>query len=307
MIRRPLGRGLDALIENTSAGAAAAPAPSAAGPSAGEQVLAVAVDRISPSRFQPRLRFDEQTLEELARAIQSQGMIEPLVVRTRAGAPDGPRYELIAGERRLRAARTAGLDSVPVIVRELDDRGALEMSLVENLAREELSAAEEGRAFKLLVRDFNMTQDQIAARIGKSRPYVSNTMRLLELPVEVLEMVVAGELSAGQVRPLLAISSPETQIAAARRIVAGRISARGAEQLAAEHRHAHSGSAPRRVDDPNLVALAESLQRALKRKVRLVRRRGKTPGRIELDYYDDNDLSALAATLTAASRFPSSG
>jgi ParB family chromosome partitioning protein len=261
---------------------------------------------IAPSPFQPRRHFDVERLQELTRAIQSQGIIEPLIVRpmrTNGAAADGARFELIAGERRLRAARAAVLDLVPIIVRELDDRSALEMSLVENLAREDLNAVEEGSALKRLAEDFMLSHDDIAVRIGKSRPYVSNAIRLLELPEPVIEMIARGALSAGQARPLLGLKSADERIAAARRIVEQGISARGAEAIASTHRKKRGGrSGNRGGADANVAALAESLQRAFKRKVRILRRRGKEPGRIEFDYYDDNDLTALANLLLQSGR-----
>ncbi len=295
MSRKSLGRGLDALIGE---GEAIAPAPRPGSPG----VETAPVSRIAPCPFQPRQRFDPERLEELRRAIESQGVIEPLIVRRAPGGEDG-RYELIAGERRLRAARAAGLETVPIIVRDLDDRAALEMSLVENLAREELNAVEEGRAFARLSREFGLSHDQIAGRIGKSRPHVSNAIRLLDLPEPVLEMIAQGRLSAGQARPILALPTPESRISAARRIVDGGLTARGAEELASSHRKRNGGAAPvaERASDPNLNALVENLQRALKRKVRVIRRRGKAPGRVEIDYYDENDLTALAAIMVAAS------
>jgi|SRR5579885_2541215 len=293
MLRKPLGRGLDALIEST-----------VAEPRAGSgQITMVRPEEIAPGPFQPRTRFDPERLAELAAAIKSQGIIEPLIVRF--SGRSGQHYELIAGERRLRAAKLAGLDRVPVILRELDDRGALEMALVENLAREDLNPVEEGRALARLAREFGQSHDEIAARIGKSRPYVSNAIRLLELPPAVLDMIGEGRLTAGQARPLLALGSAEAQLAAARGIVERGITARGAERLASEHRRVRSAGPARRPEpsgDPNVNALAEGLQRALKRKVRIVRPRGKNPGRIEMDYYDDSDLTALAAMLMSPAR-----
>lgn len=304
MIRRGLGRGLDALIESADGAAAADSSPARPGMDGGG-VASVELDQIMPSPLQPRRHFDSERLQELAQAIRSQGVIEPLVVRP-ASAADGAataRYELVAGERRWRAARAAGLSVVPVVVRELDDHAALEMSLVENLMREDLNSVDEARGFERLVRSFAMSHEQVAARIGKSRPYVSNAMRLLDLPPAVIEMLERGELSAGQARPLLAIASAEAQTVAARRIAEGRISARGAEQLAGEARRARGGSL-RGVSaiDPNLAALAEGIQRGLKRKVRIVRARGRKPGRIEIEFYGVDDLTALAATLGAAAR-----
>jgi ParB family transcriptional regulator, chromosome partitioning protein len=304
MIRKPLGRGLGALIESTAFESTSPKAPTVRD---NTSITMAPAARISAGKFQPRQHFDPDRLAELTRAIQSQGIIEPLIVRI-VGNPDdfdGPRYELIAGERRLRAAREAGLETVPVIVRDLDDRAALEMSLVENLAREELNAVEEGRAFARLSREFSLSHDDIANRIGKSRPYVSNAIRLLDLPETILEMMARGQLSAGQARPLLALTSIEARITAARKIAAGGITARGAEEIAAAHRKHASNGAEARANghaDPNLNALIDTLQRALKRKVRVVRRRGKHPGRVEIDFYDENDLTALAATLTGAAR-----
>lgn len=305
MIRKPLGRGLDALIGS------AAPDAAPSTPAEGVALLMVAPDRVVPSPLQPRRHFDSGKLDELAEAIKSQGIIEPLVVRP-IGAEDGaPRYELIAGERRLRAAKIAGLERVPVVVREVDDRGALEMSLVENLAREELNPIEEARAFVRLNREFDLSHERIAERIGKSRPYVTNTMRLLELPIPVVEMVAAGTISAGQARPLLALSSADEQIAAARRIAEQKISARGAEKIASGARPVARVDRPTSAEtsadavapiDPNLGALAERIQRAMRRKVRIAPQHGRAPGRIEIEYYNDADLTTLAQILTLAGR-----
>lgn len=292
MLRRPLGRGLDALIENTLAQ-----------PGAG-QVSLVRLDEIAPGPYQPRTHFDPERLAELAQAIKSQGIIEPLIVRfTGADGSSRQPYQLIAGERRLRAARLVGLERVPAMLRELDDRGALEMALVENLAREELNPVEEGRAMKRLNLDFGQTHDDIAARIGKSRPYVSNALRLLELPEAVLDLIALSKLTVGQARPLLALASADAQIAAARAILERGLTARSAEALAQEQRRRRNPGMPRPAnDDPNLNALVEGLQRALKRKVRIIKKRGKSPGRVELDYYDENDLNALASALMGESR-----
>jgi ParB family chromosome partitioning protein len=301
MTRKPLGRGLDALIS----GGAATPANGHA-ESATEQagatplaVLMVEPDRIVMSRVQPRQVFEPEALDELAAAIKAQGIVEPLIVRPSIAG----NYELIAGERRLRASRSAKLELVPVIVRELDDRGALEMSLVENLLRENLNPVEEGNAFSRLNREFALTHEEIASRIGKSRTYITNMIRLTELPLAILEMVNGGILTAGQVRPLLAIESVDDQIEQARLIADGRLSARDAEQLAAARKRSQSKPAAmlratiRSDPDPNLKALTESIQRVLKRKVQITQRRGRRPGRIELEYYSDDDLTILARAL----------
>ena len=297
-MRKPLGRGLDALIGDAGGG-------ESGGGRGGAHLATASVTDIRPGPFQPRIHFDEERLEELTRAIQSQGIIEPLIVRLIGAADgiDGPRYELIAGERRLRAARAAGLEAVPIVVRELDDRAALEMSLVENIAREDLSPIEEAFAFARLVKHFALSHDEIALRVGKSRPYVGNAIRLLSLAAPVIEMIACGQLTAGQARPLLAIGDPDAQLSAARRIAAVGISARGAEEMTEIHRPPRlSKSGGRSGGDPNMNALAEGLQRSLKRKVRIFKRRGRSPGRIEIEYYDENDLTALAEMLLGNSR-----
>jgi ParB family transcriptional regulator, chromosome partitioning protein len=291
--RRALGRGLGALIQSTTR---EHEAPRER-PVEGGGLRMIPLSELTPGRFQPRRFFGEDALGELAAAIREQGIIEPLIARP---ADDG-RYELIAGERRLRAAQMAGLAEAPVIVRELDDRTALELALVENLLREDLNAVEEGQAFARLNREFAMTHEAIAGRIGKSRSHVSNMIRLLELPSEVLEMMGRNELSGGQVRPLLALSSPEAQLAEARKIAQAGIPSRQAEAIASERR-GRLGQRIRegQLEDANLKALTETMQRSLKRKVRIIRNRGKRPGRVELDFYDDADLTSLAETLLAA-------
>jgi ParB family chromosome partitioning protein len=290
MTRKPLGRGLGALI-----GGAAFEEPPETLPA---NLVEVPVNRIVPSPFQPRRHFDPERLHELADAIRAQGVIEPLLVRALSQTgTDGARYELIAGERRLRAAREAGLETVPAVVRELDDRTALEVSLVENLAREDLNAIEEARAFERLAREFALSHEQIAQRIGKSRPYVSNTIRLLDLPEAVLQMIEKGELSSGQARPLLSFETASAQLNAAREIAARGISARGAEEMSRK-RQTPGKIAAARQGDVHLQALMENLQRALKRKVRVIRGKGKAPGRVEIEFYNDDDLTGLAAMLT---------
>ncbi|HLH78471.1 MAG TPA: ParB/RepB/Spo0J family partition protein [Candidatus Binataceae bacterium] len=290
MTRRPLGRGLGALIEDSLEGVVA---PGAAG-----GYRKVSVDSIAPSLFQPRRQFDPERMAQLAEAIAAQGVIEPLIVRPIQNGNGAEHYELVAGERRLRAARQAGLAEVPVVVRELDNKGALEVALVENLAREDLNAVEEARGLQRLAREFSLSHEQIAQRIGKSRPYVSNAMRLLELPEAILAQIEHGELSVGQARPLLGLASPGEQLAAARQIAAHKLSARGAEQIAAARRKPSAATVNvSKAADPHMQALIETLQRALKRKVR-VDRQGKGPGRLEIEFYNDEDLTALAATLT---------
>jgi len=301
MTRRPLGRGLDALIDSDMTSANNGHLASEAGPDGSVKLSVLMVDpeRIVTSRFQPRQVFETEALNELAAAIRTQGVVEPLIVRLSMGG----KYELIAGERRLRASRLAGLNQVPVIIRELDDRAALEISLVENLLRENLNPVEEGSAFSRLNREFALTHEEIADRIGKSRAYVTNMIRLTELPPIILEMVNKGVLTAGQVRPLLALESVHEQIEQAHSIADGKLSARDAEQLVASRkRSSGKPDAGRRAasihrPDANLKALTESIQRALKRRVQIIHPRGRRPGRVELEYYNDDDLTTLARAL----------
>src|SRR5260370_17787683 len=191
MARRPLGRGLDAWIGSTSAERAngndygRAEAADGGAPA----LIRIRVESITPSPVQPRRNCDTERLKELADAIRSQGVIEPLIVRRRPGDLTGRAYELIAGERRLRAAREAGLEHVPVVLRDLDDRGALEMSLVENLSREDLNAVEEARAFVRLSKEFPLSHDEIASRTRKSPPHVQHTLRLLELAAPAVQRI----------------------------------------------------------------------------------------------------------------------
>ena len=301
-MRRPLGRGLDALISGPDTFAPAnghvdSDAANTGAPSL--TVLMVEPERIVVSRLQPRQVFESAALDELAAAIQAQGVIEPLIVRATL---DG-NYELIAGERRLRASQMAKLERVPVIIRQLEDREALEMSLVENLLREDLNPIEEGNAFGRLNREFALTHEEIAHRIGKSRTYVTNMIRLTELPQPILVMVNKGILTAGQVRPLLSLSSVGEQLEQARRIAEQKLSARDAEQIVLVHKHAASRKLPTSrakasiQSDPNLAAVAESIQRALKRKVQITPCRSHQPGRIELEYYNDDDLTMVARAL----------
>ncbi len=297
MVRRGLGRGLDALFEDSGDGVNPAPPAEA---SKVEGSASVPVDLIDPGPFQPRHAFDAGKLDELARSLVAQGVIEPLIARRSPTAPG--RLELIAGERRLKAARLAGLGVVPVIVREADDRAALEISLVENANREDLNPVEEAQALARLQREFGYSHEELASRIGKSRPYVTNAIRLLELPDEVLEMLNRGELSAGHARALLALPTPQARLAAARRTVRLGASVRQVERMVGSAPGAAASRGRRAVNDAELAALGEELQRGLRRKVRIVRLRRKGSGRVEIEFYDDHDLNALASSLLAAGR-----
>jgi ParB family chromosome partitioning protein len=247
----------------------------------------VAVGSISPNRLQPRKRFDPRTLAELTASIREKGITTPVIVRRAGGG-----YELIAGERRWRAARQAGLKTVPALVREASDREALELALVENLQREDLNPMEEAASYQLLLKE--MTQEELARRIGKDRATVANTVRLLKLPREIQEAVGTGAISAGHARAVLSLESPSDQVALFRRIVRGSLSVRQTEDAAARHGH------PRGRGTPAARHTNEELSRALGTKVYL-KRRGKR-GRIVIEFYSEEELERLMGILSRHGR-----
>jgi ParB family transcriptional regulator, chromosome partitioning protein len=276
--KKGLGRGLGALISA---------AESAREPSG----LSVEIDKISANPFQPRRSFDEAKIAELAASIRDHGVIQPLVVRR-----NGDGYELIAGERRLRAAAQAGLKQVPVVLREAGDNDSLELALIENIQREDLNAIEEAAAYRRLHEEFHLSQEAIAEKMGKSRPAITNSMRLLMLPKEVQQEVASGKLSAGQARALLGLGNDAAIIAAAREIIAKGLSARAAERLAARLKIGRRKK-PAAPADADRHALVEQLQRALGTKVRLLPVKGANRGKIEIEYYSAQDLDRIVQRL----------
>jgi ParB family transcriptional regulator, chromosome partitioning protein len=269
--KRGLGRGLDALIQ---------PPASDAG------IHTVAVTALKPNRLQPRTQFDDVELDALADSIRSQGLVQPLVVTHDA---DGS-YSIVAGERRWRAARRAGLEEVPVIVRgQLDDRARLELALVENLQRTDLNAIEEAEAYLALQEKFSLSQEEIATRVGKSRTTVTNALRLLKLAPEVRDMLRDGRLTAGQARPLLALPTREAQLALAARAASQSLSARQLEQLTAPPREGRKR--PARTVEVNTAAAQEKLTRRLQTRVE-IRRRGKG-GHLHIHFHSEEELMRL--------------
>ncbi|MBI3795699.1 MAG: ParB/RepB/Spo0J family partition protein [Deltaproteobacteria bacterium] len=283
--RRPLGRGLGALI----------PEGPPVAPSAERRVP---IAEIHPNPRQPRRFFAEDRLAELAESIRHQGILQPLVVRRVEYG-----YELIIGERRFRAAQRAGLDRVPVIVKEVTSAESLEMALVENIQREELTPIEEALAYRQLMEEFHLTQEDVANRVGKSRPVVTNLLRVLQLPEEIKDEVDRGNLSVGHARTLLTLGTPEQQIELARKIMRQGLSVRETETLVARapERLPAEDSLPsaegERSARPDLFisALEEELIQALGTKVRLHQR--KKGGRIEIEYYSNEELEGLVRRL----------
>jgi ParB family chromosome partitioning protein len=282
-MRKALGKGLEALFPAPMAGAAS-PTPA----------TSVPIADIVPNPEQPRRAFDEEALAGLADSIRRHGLLQPLVVR-RVGLG----YELVAGERRLRAARRAGLTSVPVIVRETDPDERLELALIENVQREDLTPLEEAEAYRQLIDGHGFTQEEVAERVGKSRPTVTNALRLLGLPDAVKAQLESGELSAGHARAVLAVDAG-AQVEFAREIVQRRLSKSDAEKLVMARRPAPARRRPREVaGDLHLRALADELTRSLGTRVRITRRaRG---GTIEIEFYSDPELDRLTDRLRLAS------
>jgi ParB family chromosome partitioning protein len=303
MPRNALGRGLSALIREpepetplhppqapeqpAAAPVATGHAAAAAAPAPSEGFLQVDIDLIDPSPYQPRTTFREQALEELARSIISSGIIQPLVVR-RVGA----RYQLIAGERRWRAAQRGGLQRVPVILRSVPDEMALEMTLVENLQREDLNPIEQARAFQRLSDEFNLTQEEVAERTGKDRATVANIVRLLNLDESIQDLLEEGRISAGHGRALLAIHEPKTRMDLARRIARGGMTVRQVERLAARGSRQRPDLTPSALD-PNTKAALEELQRKFGTRVEIRPLRPGRPGQLAFEYYDPGDLARL--------------
>ena len=253
----------------------------------GDGLLQIDIDRIDPSPYQPRSRFREEALEELARSIRTSGIVQPLVVRRM-----GNRYQLIAGERRWRAAQKAELARVPAVVRDVPEEMALEMTLVENLQREDLNPVEQARAFQRLTDEFHLTQEQVADRTGKDRATIANAVRLLKLEEPILDLLEEGRVSAGHGRALLAIADGKVRLALARRVARGGMTVRQVERFAArilKPRVPASSLAP----DPNTRAALEDLERKYGRRVQLHPGPGGKGGQLLFEYYNSSDLTRL--------------
>jgi len=304
MLRNALGRGLGALIREPEAQVPPEPIPqpphavstgnTAAAPAkdwaAAGGPYQLDIDLIDPSPYQPRTRFREEALDELARSIKSSGIIQPLVVR-----PLGKRFQLIAGERRWRAAQRAGLDKVSAIIRNVPDALALEMTLVENIQREDLNAIEAARAFERLMDEFQLTQETVAERTGKDRTTVANSIRLLKLEPTIQDWIEEGKLSAGHGRALLAVPDSQLRMRYAQRAARGGLTVRQIERLAARRsRSKSSGDVSTEAHaDANIRAALEDLQRQLGTKVLLRQKTKLRPGQLVLEYYDDAQLMGI--------------
>lgn len=302
MSRNALGRGLGALIREPEP---AAPQPQQQpaqavpltehpqivemSPLQAMTPREVDVDLIDPNPYQPRTHFREEALEELARSIQSSGIIQPLVLRK-----NGARFQLIAGERRWRAAQRAGLHRVPAILRDIPEEQALEITLVENLQREDLNAVEEARAYDRLISEFHMTQEEVAVRTGKERATIANSVRLLRLEKAVLDLLEEGRLTPGHGRALLGIDEPNLRHALAQRAARRGMTVRQLERFAA--RRARAAKKPAIVEQPmdaNTRAALEELERHLGTRVTLRTKSRLRPGALVIEYYDDAQLAGI--------------
>lgn len=284
MARKALGRGLGALL--SAEGTATAT----------EDSNTIAIDLIDPSPLQPRGMFDDAKLDELAQSITANGVVQPLIVR-----PKQDRFELIAGERRWRAAQRAGLTRVPAIVRHVSDDKVLELALIENIQREDLNPIEEARAYKNLIDTVGLTQEVVAERVGRDRSYVTNFLRLLRLPEDLQELVQSGRLSTGHARTLLGLPDVAAQRRLARKILEGDLSVRATEQ-AVRHLTEPKQRAGKRANmsavDPNVRAAESRLRRHFGTQVRIVQATGSAAGKIELEYYNQADLDRIYGLLT---------
>jgi ParB family chromosome partitioning protein len=284
MNRKALGRGLGALLSSDRS------------IDLGPEPAEVDIDAVVPGPMQPRTHFDEGSLEGLADSIRTHGVVQPLLVRRQ-----GERFELIAGERRWRAARLAGLSRVPIVVKDVPDHDLLEIALIENIQRENLNPIEEAQAYQRLIENVGLTQEALAARVGRDRSYITNYLRLLKLPDDLQKLVIQGQLSTGHARTILGLSHVDLQRKIARQVIDGSLSVRATEHLvrkAVEGAPAKTASAV----DPNIRAAETKLRRALGTQVRIVQLRGEGPGKVEISFYSNQDLDRIYNLLISTTR-----
>lgn len=296
-LKRGLGKGLDSLIPTNvmmESEVKHATVSTASSPEEGKDgTLMVKLSKVEPNREQPRKNFDEDSLQELAESLKQFGMLQPILVQNR-----GDYYEIIAGERRWRAAKIAGLKEVPVIVRELTDQEIVEISLIENIQREDLNPIEEAQAYKRLLTEFHLKQDEVAERVSKSRTSVTNSMRLLKLCDEVQKMVVDDMISTGHARALISIEDPEEQYLIAQKIFDEKLSVREVEKLVKD---LHKPPKPPKEENKTLQAIyqeiSERLKQSLSTKVSVSAKQNGA-GKIEIEFYNHEDLERLLERIT---------
>lgn len=289
MTRKVLGRGLSALLSETPAATAA-----------NEELREVDIDLIEPNNVQPRTRFDETQLEELAQSIKTNGVVQPILVRK----TNGGRYQIVAGERRWRAAQRAGLQRIPSVIRDVPDDKMLELALIENIQRQELNAIEEAYAYKRLIETFNLTQETVAQRVGRDRTFVTNYLRLLRLPEDIQRLVEENKLAMGHARALLGIDDADKQRQIARNIIERSLSVRDTERavkrvVAGDDSDSTVVTAPtERGSDANTRAAESKLRRRLGTQVHILPNQSGEGGKIEVQYYNEGDLQRLYELIT---------
>ncbi len=294
----PLGKGLSSLIRprpekswatpaTLSSSTPPALAASAVDGGAGIRLQEIPVHLIDPNRSQPRVTFEPEALRELTESIREHGVLEPIVVTL---ATSAGRYELVAGERRLRAASLAGLDTIPAVVRSAGDLERLELALIENIQRQDLNAIEEARAYAKLMDDFSLTQEEVARRVGKSRPAVANTLRLLKLSTDVQSAIASGQVSPGHARALLAMPSVELQREYLKRILKEQLTVRDVEDSSRLE-----SQRPRRARDPNIEAYAKRLRDMLGTKVDI--QKTSAGGRVVITFYAEEELKHIVGQI----------
>lgn len=284
--KKRLGKGLSAMISDTARPLdVAEPHPEGEAAAEEDRILRLDPRDLEPNPMQPRREFDEEALGELCESIKRDGIQEPVIVRRR-----GAGYELVSGERRVRAAVMADLETVPAVCRDVSDKDMLKLGLIENIQREDLNAVELAMAYQSLIEEFGWTQEQLADEVGKKRATVTNTLRLLHLPEDVQRAVAGGAISMGHARALLALEKPRDQRQACQKIIRDGLSVRQAEKLASPKPPKEPSSPPPK--DPNLTALEDELRSKLGTKVAL-RETGKNRGRIEIEYFNLDDLERL--------------
>lgn len=288
MAARGLGKGLDSLIPNAVGEAKIKKEVKETNVSANGPETIVKITKVEPNREQPRKNFDEDALQELADSIKQFGLLQPILVQDRKDY-----YEIIAGERRWRAAKLAGLKEVPVIIRNYTEQEIVEISLIENIQREDLNPIEEALAYKRLLTEFNLKQDEVAERVSKSRTAVTNSIRLLKLCDEVQQMVIDDMISTGHARALIAVENPEEQYALAQKIFDEKLSVRDVEKLM---KNLNKPAKTKKVDDKTLQVIYQDIEEKLKQKLSTkvsVSSKGDGTGKIEIEFYSHEDLDRL--------------
>lgn len=280
--KRGLGKGLSALISEEMINE---------GLSSNESIINIKIDLINPNKNQPRLGFDEEKLSDLTSSIMVHGLIQPIIVKKVKN-----KYEIIAGERRWRASRQAGLKEIPCILMDINEETSAKLAIIENVQREDLNPIEEARAYEKLIKNYSLTQEEVAKEVGKSRPYISNTIRLLNLSEEIIEQISKGELTAGHGKVLLSIKDKQQQSITAKEIIDNNLNVRESEVLTKD-----GGKAIKRVkttilNDPQKIHIEDNLMQALGTKVNLVL--GNKKGKIEIEYYGSEDLERIIDILT---------